>query len=166
MEWPFSITLTSSYLLFVIIGNLLCKTEIPLKIRVIIYIIALLGLLVHIFGTYYLSLKSGEIVSFFKEYDNLPCVLYSVGVFVFIQYSSRKIKSESINRFFASMQNYTFEIYLLHRLVHPPITKVLTKYFSANSMMYVILLTVITIPLCIMITFILRKIPLVKHIVP
>ena len=73
------------------------------------------GLLIHIIGTQILSIKAGEIVSVYKGYTNLPCVLYSVAVFVFLKdlgsvLTRTKIISKMIS-FFRSNLKYFISKY-------------------------------------------------------
>ncbi|MCQ2971950.1 MAG: hypothetical protein MJ209_01450 [archaeon] len=41
--------------------------------------------------TIYLSYNAGHVVYSFRGYLNVPCVLFSVGIFVFIKYDLVKI---------------------------------------------------------------------------
>lgn len=167
IKWTFKIPILGEYLFYVVVGYLLHKITLQKKTRILIYIFSILGLLLHIVGTYYLSSKQGNISSFFKGYTNLPCVIYSVGVFVFIKYLTTKIKIEKSEKIILKLQKYTFPIYLMHMFVFKITSFVLLKLnISDNSQLYVILLTLFTIPICILVTFIMRKIPVIRNIVP
>ena len=169
LAWRWSIPVVSNYLWFVFAGYVLHKIEIPLKFRLIIYALAIAGLLVHIFGTAALSSADGKINDFYKNYENLPCVLYSLGIFVLFKYGVRKIQREKLNRVIFWLQAYTLEMYLLHRILFPLVREFMSKIFPSigvYSMAFTFLMAAILIPLCIMITFILRKIPIIKHVVP
>ena len=85
LEWPFSIGVGSGYLLYLLIGYLLNKYDLNTKERKLIYLCAVIGLLMHIVGTYRLSMESGVIIRTFKGYNNVPCILYSVGIWVFFK---------------------------------------------------------------------------------
>ncbi|MCR5635996.1 MAG: acyltransferase [Clostridiales bacterium] len=165
--WGFEIPVLSGYLFYTVSGYLLHKCTLEKKMRIIIYAASIFGLFLHIFGTFYLSQRHGEVNKFFKEYTNLPCVLYSLGVFVFIKNISERVKSAKIQSFILRFQKYTFEIYLLHMFLYKPISLVLSKLnVFDDSPAFVLLMTVFAIPACILITFILRKIPLIRYVVP
>lgn len=167
IQWKFEISVLSGYLFYTIIGYLLHKCSISPKIRIAIYSTALIGLIIHFVGTYLLSQKHEEINDFFKGYTNLPCVLYSVGIFVFVKSFVEKSKNNKLLELVCWIQGYTFEIYLMHMFVYEPVSYLFKKMHIANtSLLFVLLMTVILIPTCIIITIILRKIPLLKKIVP
>ncbi|WP_407421275.1 acyltransferase, partial [Methanobrevibacter sp.] len=79
------------YIAFALTGYLIHKNEVPKKIRLLIYIMALLGFLTNLFGTYYMSLSIGGYYGNFRKYTNIICILYSVGLFVFIKYNTHRI---------------------------------------------------------------------------
>lgn len=161
LQIPITIFVLSGYFVYVLIGYLLDKYELKTKYRVLIYIGAILGLLAHIIGTYIYSMKASEIDFTFKGYTNLPGILYSVGVFVFVKQISKNIKDNKIISFLSS---YTFPIYLIHWFI---IDIGLTIFnFNTLSIVYRLGYPLIIIPVCILIAFILRKIPLIKKIVP
>lgn len=169
LAWRYSLPVVLNYMWFVFAGYVLHKVEIPLKFRLVIYALAIAGLLVHILGTVAVSDKAGKIDDFYKGYENLPCVLYSMGIFVFVKYGVRKISTEKLDRVVFRLQKYTLEMYLLHRLLYPFISDIIVKnlkFIDRASLGFTFTAALILIPLCILITFILRKIPIVKYIVP
>ncbi len=154
----------SGYLLYVLIGYLLSKNNIGLKIRVIIYCFALLGLLLHIIGTYAASLNAGEIIKTYKGYNNLPCILYSVGIFVLIKSISDRITSERFWKIVDFLGKFTFEVYLLQWFI----MDLAKKLFGIDvySMWYRLGAPALIYLICVLISMVLKKIPLVKKIVP
>ena len=165
---PYSVSVGSGYLLYVLLGYLLDKYELRLSGRIIIYILSVAGLLTHLIGTYVLSVNANEIVKLFKEYNNLPCVCYSVGVFVFVKACvDRFTRAGQKNAFFKSidfLKQYTLEIYLLHWFV----LKLIIKVFSVNTtaLTYRLLAPLPVIVISIAVTYLLRKIPGIRMIVP
>lgn len=165
--WKYSVPALGEYLIYPVIGYLLHHCPLNKKQRAIIYLGALLGLGMHIFGTYYLSEKHGIIHDFFKGYLKLPCVLYSVGVYVFVKYGVTGSASAKLQKFVSWFQGYTFGIYLLHMLIFGIIANLLSSlHISDTSQLFTVLMTVINISGCIFITYILRKIPIIKVVVP
>ena len=158
---PINVIVVSGYLIYPLLGYLLDKKEFNKKERIIIYILGIVGLLMHIFGTYKLSMDAGEIVRTYKGYTNIPCILYSVAVFVFVKNISGKIKKYGIINF---ISKYTFAIYLMHWYF----LRINVKTLNVNtiSIYYRLLNPLFVVLMSILITNLLRKIPFVKRIVP
>lgn len=159
-----SVTVASGYLFYVLVGYVLNKEKLEKEWRFVIYILGLVGLLMHIVGTYSLSIKAGAIVSTYKGYTNLPCVLYSIAVFVLLREIGERIQNEKIWKFVNWVGKYTFSIYLMHWFV----MEVIKRVFDINiySMVYRLGAPIVVCGICIFVTWILRKIPVVKKIVP
>lgn len=162
--FPLSLTVGSGYLIYIMVGYLVYKNEIPLITRIIVYILSIGGLLIHIVGTYKLSMEQGSIVETYKGYIAVPCVLYSVGVFVFIKQLSLILKFENVRRLISILSKYTFSLYLmqwfmLHYIGH---------YTSINTLSigYRLGAPFIIFAIVIVVTYVLRKIPILRHIVP
>ncbi|SFL66681.1 Surface polysaccharide O-acyltransferase, integral membrane enzyme [Methanobrevibacter olleyae] len=85
IQWSLSLAVSSGFLFYTLAGYLLHKYEIRKSYRIIIYLLSILGLMMHIAGTYELSMVAGEVIKTYKGYVNLPSTLYSIGVFVFIK---------------------------------------------------------------------------------
>ena len=167
--WTYKIYVGFEYLFYVLAGYVIHKRNIKLKYRLVIYAVAIAGLLAHILGTYYETKINGHgsVVSFYKGYYNLPCVVYSIGLFLFIKQVSAKIKSEKAISFFTCMQGYTFPIYLIHRYYLDVFeTNLNLLNLERASILYVVLATIMALILSILTTMILRKIPVLRHIVP
>ncbi len=153
------------YLFYPVLGYVLSKRSFTSRQSKLIYSLAFIGFVAQLTGTYVLSNQAGEIVSLFKGYLNFPCVLYSAGIFEFIKnvnWNSSKLKG--ITRAAVQISKYTFAIYLMHYFV----LEVLYRLFSLNeySIFYRLLIPAPVILICILLTVIIRKIPVLKKIVP
>ena len=167
--WTYKIYVGFEYLYFVLVGYVIHKREIKLKFRLIIYALALVGLLTHILGTYFETKAdpNGYVVSFYKGYYNLPCVLYSTGIFLLVKQLAGRIKSQKAIKAFGFLQGYTFPIYLIHRYFLDVFEENLRLVkLERASLLYVLLATVLALILSILTTMLLRKIPVLRHIVP
>ena len=164
VTWPFSVSVGSGYLLHVLIGYLLTKKTPPRPLCAAIWVLALLGLALHAVGTYRLSMAAGKIVSTYKGYYSVPCVLYSTGVFLGgKQLAPRLLRFRPVSRAFTVLGQYTFSFYLIHwYILH---TLALTG-LPTESLAYRLLIPFPVCLLCAGIAFLLRKIPVVRHIVP
>lgn len=168
MRWPLSISVGSGYLLYVIVGYLLNECELTGCWKIIVYICALAGLLVHMVGTYALSMAEGSIVSTYKGYLNVPCILYSVGIFLFFKDWGFIVMNSIAGRLVNFLRDYTLGIYLVHIYVRNVMSAVFQKYLSVSSTSFIYLL--MGVPICVVISAAivaaLRKMPVIKHIVP
>lgn len=168
-RWTYKIYVGFEYLFYVLVGYVIHKTDIKLKHRLIIYAVAIAGLLTHILGTYYETTINGHgsVVSFFKGYYNLPCAVYSIGIYLFIKQAAAKIKSQKTIKFFSYLQGYTFPIYLIHRYYLDVFEKNLHLInLERASLVYVVSATILALILSVLTTMILRKLPVLRHIVP
>ncbi|MBQ9609880.1 MAG: acyltransferase [Lachnospiraceae bacterium] len=167
IDYKFSISVSvgSGYLLYVLIGYLLSYNDLELKQRIIVYFLGLFGLLVHIMGTYKLSIEAGTIIRTFKGYNNVPCIMYSIGIFVLIKIIAEKISSEHFWKIINFLGKYTFSVYLMQWFIMDFVTH---KFSEINiySMWYRLGTPILIYLICVIITIVLRKIPILKKIVP
>lgn len=165
ITFSISIAVGSGSLFFSLVGYLLHKYELSRKQRILLYFISLIGLLMHIIGTYYLSMDAGEVIKTFKGFNNIPSVLYSIGIFVFIKYDLSKImKFNFIRSIVNFIDHYTFGIYLIHWYL----IKFLVKTFHINetSIIYRLSAPFIIIIMSVIVIYLIRKIPVLKKTIP
>ena len=163
-EWsfPFSVAVASYPVIYPVIGYLLSHYDCARPWRKIIYVSAAASLLAHIIGTYYLSMEAGSVVKTFKNL--IVAVPYASGIFLFFKTYGNKIMDTFVGSIVDYLKKYTFVIYLLHWFV---MKLLLTLYpFNTKSLFYSLGMPFLIVPICMVFTFILRKIPMVKHIVP
>lgn len=135
------------------------------KWRVVSYLCSIIGFALHIGGTYLYSINTGEIDSTFRGYTNLPCLLASVGVFVFIKEVGQRIRSEKVIQFLEWLSGYTFPIYLIHFYVIEMIMEVVFADY-VHMLIYKLTTPLITIMISVGIAWIIRKIPVIQKILP
>lgn len=168
LNWPVKMYYGFEFMIYPLIGYVLHKRELTLKIRLLIYAAALAGMMTQLLGTYFSTIKLG-IVDYllYKGYYKLPCLLYAVGIFLFLKHAAMRIKSEKVNRFFGWFQRYTFAIYLIHRYFLQVFEKNLHLInIQKSSFIYVLGGTVLALTLSVLTAMLLRKIPVLRHIVP
>lgn len=119
---------------------------------------------IHVIGTYNLSMEAGEIVRTYKSYVGAPCFLYSMGVFVFIKYTASRITSVKIWEAVGALNKYTFSLYLMQWFFF----FIVDNYTSIDktSMWYRLDAPYLVFLMVIGITYMFRKIPIIKWIVP
>jgi len=115
IHWPYSLEVVSGYLIWIVTGVLLYKYPLKKNIKYIIICFGILGLFMHIIGTYRLSMAAGSIVQTYKGYNNLPCFFYVLGIFIILTEMAKKImKIKILRKVINFLGNYTFSFYLMH----------------------------------------------------
>lgn len=157
IHFPIVIAVGSGHLLYLILGYLFNRLDFSKKEKRIIYLLAFLGLLVHMCGTYFVSMEAGKVLRTYKGYGNVPCILYSLGLFLFVKENVHWIDTMSFRGGLEKLKNYTFAIYLLHWFV----MQLLIKLFIIDTHSIVFRLGGIFLISCICIctTWVIRKIP-------
>lgn len=158
---PLKLVVGTDYVFYIIIGYLIDRNEMSKKQKNVLYFLAILGLLAHIIGTYFLSMNAGQIIRTYKGYTNVPCIFYSIGVFIFFKDISAKINNYKYINF---LSKHTFSIYLMHYYI----ISVITTSFNLNitSIIYRLGMPFVVIPICIAFSSILKKIPIINCAVP
>lgn len=128
-----------------------------------IYLAGIAGLLAHIIGTYVCSIRAGEISALYKGYNNLPCFLYSMAIFLFFKNVGQKIQGKAM-QIIKKLSNYTFGVYLMHWFIMEFIMNV----FHANiyALKFRIGAAFVIAAICMAITAVVQKIPVLKRILP
>lgn len=164
LTFPYSIRAVGGYLYWIRLGWILDNTEFTGKQRCMIYLGAIVGLVLHIVGTYNLSMEAGKIVETYKGYENLPSGLYAAGMFVFLKQVGLKCMNGKKGRFINWLGKYTFPIYLIQVFLLWEVRY--NTSIDVRSITYRLGAPFVMIPIIIIFTACLRKIPIVKNIVP
>lgn len=165
IAWPYSVGVISGNMIWIVAGVLLYWYPPEKKIKCFIVCLGVIGLFVHIIGTYKLSMVAGNVVQTYKGYSNLPSILYSMGAFVVLTEIGRKImKVEILQKVINFLGKYAFAIYLMHWYVMQVLEKILGA--DTKSIIWRLGAPIIIEIIVIVITYVLRYIPLVKRIVP
>ncbi len=165
IDWRLTLGVSAGFLFYTLTGYLLHKYELDRKFQLLIYLFAVIGLVIRIVGTYTLSMDAGTLVTTYNGYTDLPCVLYSFGVFVFIKYDLVKImKFAGVSKLVNFLNPYTFGIYLLHYFI----MEIIVKVFSINttSIAYRLLTPFVIIAIAVCVIWIVQKIPGGKRVIP
>ena len=160
--WIYNIKI--GYIIYIFAGYIIENYRFEMKWKLIIYILGIYSFLVHIIGTKILTLRYKRIVQLHKGYLNLPCIIYSCSLFLLLKeynYLLLKIINRKIINKIGALTIGPF-------FMHLPIIDICKKYFKINifSLTYRLFGGFLICLICLIITFILKKIPLIKYIVP
>lgn len=153
----------SGWISFIFIGYYIDKYEIVKKHRVIIYVLGIIGFLTMVVPTIFISYHKNESCSWFDEYYDAPCVLYSASVFLF--FKSKINNNQIVTKimpFFNFVALTTLGIYVLHIAIRDFLSYFYTySYFGMNLVLTLSILTI-----CFIVVKIVQKIPGLRHIFP
>lgn len=165
VKYSLNVTVGNNCLIYVLIGYVLAKIELTRKEKILIYILAVMGFLMHWVGTYFLSMQAGQIVKIYKGYLNVPCILYSIGVFVFLKDLTPFLMSKAwLHKLFNFLSKYTFAIYLLQWFFLKLCIDIL--HFNKYSIIYRLGGIILITALSVVVTWAIRKFPGGKEILP
>lgn len=155
------------YVIFVLIGYYLNKVTLNKKQRRLIYVAGIFGVLLHFVGCWVFSYHYNEVNLLFKGYGNLPSVLGATAVFVFFKYLNYdKIlrKLPWLEKLFHNLAGLTFGVYLIHGFIVGGLP--LLFNIDTYGWMWRIFGTIGVFALCIIISWIIKKIPILRQLVP
>ncbi len=168
MSWPFSLAVGHRHMLYAVIGYLLYRYDLTKKQKGLLYISAAAGLLLHIWGTYQFSMAAGTVDRTFKGFENVPSMLYAVGVFVFFKDYGNRIMNSFVGKPVRFLAGYTFGIYLTHHYIMEGVQYCFRRFLhiSGYSLKYRLGAPLVIVPLAVALVYGMRKIPVLRHIVP
>ncbi len=166
MTWndEFNMPFGTSYIFYILAGYYIDRYEISKKMRSLIYILGLGGVLILFFGTWYLSYRDNYINETFKGYKGLACILYSVAIFTFIRYIKDGTFKDILFKIAKIFRKQSFAIYLIHFFVLEGLIHIFKLNIKSNKI--IVLLGIAVFIISWIISYIIQKIPILKKIVP
>ena len=156
--------LNIGYLIYIFAGYIIHNHKFTRLISIIIYIFGISSFLLDLIGTHILALKYKKIKTLHKGYLNLPCIIYSSALFLFIKENSyfifRFINKKTINKIGSLTLGPFF--------IHLALKQTIEKYITINNLIFFNLLfnSFLIFSMCIIFSMILRRIPLLNNLVP
>ena len=132
--------------------------------KLLIYLLGIISLLIHIIRTKILTIRYKKVITLHKGYLNLPCIIYSCSLFLLLKeynYLLFKIFDKKIINKIGSLTIGPF-------FIHLPVIDLCRNIFKINifSFSYRLFGGIIITIICLIITFFLKKLPLIKYLVP
>lgn len=162
MTPPFNVG--EQFIIYILLGYMLHKKQLSLPIRIVSYLFSLLGLFIIIFGTYYRSLKTGVLDHAFGDTLYLPCLLWATGVFIFFKQIGPKITNKKVINIINFLNGYVMASYILHPYILRYVLRPLTD--DVYSLTYKLGAPIINFLICVLIAYIIKKIPVLRKILP
>lgn len=161
-----SLPMLSSFLLYPVLGYWASTRCFRKNERILIYIGAICGLLVRYFGLRALSVRDGATNLLYMNYLSFPALFLALGVFVFFRYFCEqqcnmicKIQKPLIKIASCSLGVYLIHNFVINFMAQFPIfgKYTLRWYFVAPLPCYLF---------CLLVVYVIKKVPLLKHIFP
>lgn len=167
IQWNgnFSIMIGGGYLIFPLLGYFLANTELKKVHRWIIYLAGIGGWILYYAGTVMASYLTGEFSSAFKGYTKVSGVLMGCAVFVFFKYHDWKfLRRGKIITVIKTLSGCTFGVYLVHWYF----MEFIVRHFaiSNRSWQWRVFSVFLIYPVSLLVVLIIKKIPILKKIVP
>ena len=167
LSWNYSFAMQSvgGMLIFTVLGYLFSVTDFTKKQRYVIYALAILAVLVKFAGTVIFSYKTGTLDKTFYGYTSYIAVLQACGVFLFFKQSNiiKKIaENPQISKIISRISACSFGIYLMHMIVY----RFLRRFIAEFHWEWRLIVPFVIYAICLLFTYLLKKIPVIKNIVP
>ena len=157
--------LFGGYIIFAILGYLISITDIKKKYRYLIYVSALIGIAYRYITTFILSKNAGKVIKVTWGYTSWHSILLASSVFIAIKYIfiNKKFSIKS-TKILCNLSSCSFGIYLIHQLVMQVEKNIFP--IKVTSWEYRTIFVFITYFVSLLIIYILKKIPLIRKVVP
>ena len=157
----------NSYIIYLLLGYLLSTTELSKKQKSGIYVLAIIALLTRYLHTIFVSINTGILNKDSWGYTAFTALFPTVALFVFIKgvnwgniFNKLKINTKVVS----NLASCSFGVYLIHILLRRKLANIIG--ISTVSYFYRLVYPLILYIICVGIVFIIKKIPIIKKIVP
>ena len=156
--------LNIGYLIYIFGGYIIQNYSFSFKAKIIIYMLGIFSFLIHLNRTKILTFRYKKIITLHKGYLNLPCILHSSSFFLFVKEYYYLITKIINKKYINKIGALTLGPFFMHLTVRETISRFtkFQKLISFNLLFY----SFFIFSICIIISSILRKIPLLKILVP
>ena len=167
IEWnmDFSV-LFGNYVFFVILGYLLSTEDIKKDYRILIYFGAIVGLVYRYAITFILSKRTGIVDKTCWGYETWNSILLAASVFLIVKkfFNNPSFINEKTAKALATISSCTFGVYLIHLIVKYYEIQLLNV--NENSWIWRTVGIIPTYLISLGIVYIMKKIPVLKKLVP
>ena len=154
-----------TYMIFPLIGFYLSRYNIEKKWRIVLYGLGAASVIYQIIITVVLSYISNNSVLVALGYTQFATILYSSAIFCFVRNTRMKrICGSKIEKGLSALASCSFGIYLLHSIIMESEKSILP--INRQSFIWRFICPFLTYGICVAVVLLLKKIPLLKRIVP
>lgn len=149
----------------VVCGNFISKIKLDKKYFIISVLSFLIAYILMFISMYIPYLNTKEISFTLDSWNSFPVIIMSISVYYIIRYLfENKKTNDKIKNIIYKIGSCTFGIYLIHTLCYDRIYNFgfMQYLFNLNSILGIIILDLLVFVICMIIIYILKKIPIVK----
>lgn len=160
----FYISMSGGYFFYALAGYYIDRYPIGKKYRILAYILGISGVLAQAIGTYILSYRDGTINQLYKGYLNVPTVFYAIAIFLLFKSIDTSRVIDRMYRIMKWVSEDTFGIYLIHWYIiayiqyHTQLNIYRISYWIGGG--------IIIFVISALLTKIIRRIPIIKNLIP
>ena len=160
--WPYNYNF--GYVIYLFSGYIIQNYKFNYKYKYLIYISGIISVLLRLTISHYITLKNKKVDKSQLGYVNLPCVIYSCSVFLFIKEYSIYLFKIIDEKYINKIGSLSIGPFFLHYMI----IWILPYIFNYNeySFNYRFFGSFIISFFCFIITAIIKKIPIIKYLTP
>jgi len=152
------------YIIYIFAGYIIHCHKFYFFSKLIIFLFGIIAFFIHLFGTQILTLKYNKIIKLHKGYLNLPCIIYSCALFLFIKEYNYLLFAIVNKKFINKIGSLTIGPFFIHNVVIESINKfsIIKNLINFNLLFH----SFIIFSICIYLSLIIKKIPILKILIP
>lgn len=151
------------YLGYMLLGyfifNFKASKKAALLYGVLLYLV---GALVTVFGTYFITIEAGKYIGLYYNYLSLNVLMEALGVFLILK--NVEIKSTNLNSIRDFISKNSFGVYFVHVMVLGFLFRNRIWWGMTHAAFSIPLITIITLVISLVVVVLLKKLPFCKNI--
>ena len=162
LAWIYKIKVDK--IIYIFAGYIIQNFYFSISMKLKIYFLGIICFIIHFYGTQILTIKYGKVIRLHKGYENFPCVIYSCSLFLFVKEKSHLLFIILNKNYINKIGTLTFGPFFLHYII----INTYDKYFKPNrlSLVYRLFGGIIIYLICLILTYLLKKIPFGNYLIP
>lgn len=162
LVWIYNLNI--GYLIYIFAGYIIHNYSFSTIVKIKIYILGIFSFFIHLFGTMILTFKYRKIIQLHKGYLNLPGIIHSCSLFLFIKEYSYLVNKLINKKYINKIGSLTLGPFFMHLVINETILKFpkLEGLINFNLLFH----SLVIFSICIIFSYILKKIPILKLLVP
>lgn len=151
-------------LIYALLGYQLAQSELPRAVKAGVGVAGIAAMAIRYLGTVILSVDQGTLATDFYGYVTIWAMLPAVALFLLVkEIPLQKINDAARSRL-SMLSSFSFGVYLMHLIVIAVFSKV--AHLSNTSLLYRLGGPLVIYAVCCLVVFVLKKIPILRRIVP
>ena len=152
------------YLFYIFAGNIIHETKLSNKIIIIIYLLGVSSFIIQLIGTKTLSFKYKKIITLHKGYLNLPCIIYSCSLFLFLKENYHLFFSKLSIKYINKIGSLTLGPFFMHLPIQETIEKF--TYFNKILSFHLLFKSFAIFSISIALSLLLKRINILNFLIP